>query len=199
MRSMKKHYLLLFSGLIALVFYTNTVSAAGASAAMLANNCAGCHGLNGVTNGPATPSIAGMTEEYLTLSMQDYKSGVRKSTVMDRIAKGYSDDEIKVMAKYFSDLKYVGLKQKTNNKQTKKGKALAKRYCNSCHEKNGKLADGIGILAGQPTPYLDYTIADFLSGDRPMEKRKRQKMEQLVKDAGEKGFHSVVQFYGSQQ
>jgi len=199
MRSMKKQFLLLFTGLIGLMFFGSSVSAAGASAAMLSNNCAGCHGVNGVTNGPATPSIAGMTEEYLTLSMQDYKSGVRKSTVMDRIAKGYSDDEIKAMAKHFAGLKYGGVKQKFNKKKAKKGKALAKRYCNSCHEKEGRLADGIGVLAGQPMPYLDYTIADFLSGDRPMEKRKKQKMDQLIKDAGEKGFHSVVQFYGSQR
>jgi len=199
MRSMKQKYVLLFTGLVGLMLFGGSVLAAGASAVMLANNCAGCHGPNGVTNGPATPSIAGMTEEYLTLSMQDYKNGTRKSTVMDRIAKGYSDDEIKAMAKYFSNLEYDGVKQKTNIKLAKKGKQLAKRYCNSCHEKDGKLADGIGILAGQPMPYLDYTIADFFSGDRPMEKRKKQKLDQLMKDAGDKGFHSVVQFYGSQQ
>ncbi len=199
MRSIKKQNLLLITGLIGLSFWGGAVMAAGASAKMLANNCSGCHGLDGVTNGPSTPSIAGMTEEYLIMSMQDYKSGTRKSTVMDRIAKGYSDDEIKAMAKHISALKYGSVSQKTNKNLAKEGKALAKRYCNSCHEKDGALADGIGILAGQPIPYLDYTIADFMSGDRPMEKRKKQKMDQLVKDAGEKGFHSVVQFYGSQQ
>jgi cytochrome c553 len=32
----------------------------GASGEMLANTCAGCHGTNGISTGPATPTISGM-------------------------------------------------------------------------------------------------------------------------------------------
>jgi cytochrome subunit of sulfide dehydrogenase len=34
--------------------------------------------------------------------MQAYRSGQRPATVMDRIAKGFSDDEIKAIAAWFS-------------------------------------------------------------------------------------------------
>ena len=166
---------------------------------MLAANCAGCHGPNGVTNGPAIPSIAGMTEEYLVLSMQDYKAGTRASTVMTRIAKGYSDDEITAMARHFSNKKFVSLKQSGDASMIAKGEELQRTYCQSCHEKSGVLADGIGILAGQAKPYLTYTINDFMSETRPMERRKKQKMDQLLKEAGEEGFQAIIQYYGSKK
>ena len=198
MRSLRKQLILLFTGLIGFMLYGGSVLAAP-TAEMLSSNCNGCHGPNGVTNGPSTPSIAGMTEEYLVLSMMDYKKATRGSTIMSRIAKGYSDDEIKAMAKYFSGKKYASYSQKTNKDQVKKGAKLQKKYCKSCHEKKGLLADGIGILAGQPVPYLEYTMADFYSGNRPMERRKKQKMDQLIKDAGKDSVHSLVQFYASQK
>jgi sulfide dehydrogenase cytochrome subunit len=70
----------------------------GASAAMLSNTCAGCHGTNGASGGPATPTIAGLEEEYFVDVMNQFKSGERYSTIMGHIAKGYTDDEIKKMA-----------------------------------------------------------------------------------------------------
>lgn len=73
-------------------------------ATMLANTCAPCHGPNGVSNGPATPSIAGMSENKIIETLNGFKNGTRPSTVMQRIAKGYSDDDIKALASYFSAL-----------------------------------------------------------------------------------------------
>lgn len=71
---------------------------------MLANACMGCHGPAGVSTG-AIPSIKGMPESYLIQVMQNFKSGKQPATIMDRVAKGYNDDEIAAMAKYFSNLK----------------------------------------------------------------------------------------------
>ena len=183
--------------LTASLLFGGAAFAGGPSAEMLAGACAACHGPGGISAGPATPSIAGMTEEYLEFSMQDYKSDTRKSTVMNRIAKGYSDEEIKLIAKYYAGLKYASVNQEAETSMVAKGDDLQKTYCDSCHENNGAKADGIGILAGQAMPYLDYTIADFQSGDRPMDRRKKQKMDQLVRDAGEDGFHAIIQYYGS--
>jgi len=38
----------------------------------------------------------------MVAAMQAYRSGQRPATVMDRIAKGFSDDEIKAIAAWFS-------------------------------------------------------------------------------------------------
>ena len=70
------------------------LSAAGATATMLADTCVGCHGPEGSSVGPAIPSIAGMSAEYFNTVMKEYKDGTRYGTIMNRIAKGYSDEEI---------------------------------------------------------------------------------------------------------
>ena len=77
----------------------------GASAAMLANTCAGCHGTDGASVGPA-PTIAGLEEEYFVDVMQQYKSGDRWSTIRDRIAKGYTDEEIEAIARYYGRMPF---------------------------------------------------------------------------------------------
>lgn len=74
-------------------------------ASMLANTCAGCHGPNGLSNGPKTPSIAGLPEYKMIEAMNAFKSGERVSTVMQRIAKGYSEYDIKKLASYFAKQK----------------------------------------------------------------------------------------------
>lgn len=183
----------LMSGLVA----GQAMAQTGPSAAALAGGCAGCHGNTGSSVGPSTPTIANLTVEYFTQSMLAYKSGQRKSTIMTRIAKGYTDDEIKAMAKYFDSQKFVRGPQTFDQAKVAAGRDLHRKYCDSCHEGDGKKSDGIGVLAGQWGTYLSYSIADFMSGARPMETRKRQKMEQLKNEHGDAGFAAVVQFYSS--
>ena len=66
----------------------------GASASMLANTCAGCHGTGGNSQGPSAPTIAGISGAYFVEVMQGFASGEVPSTIMGRIAKGYTEDEI---------------------------------------------------------------------------------------------------------
>ncbi len=69
--------------------------------AMLANPCAGCHGPDGDSPG-AIPSLKGLSADEIASSMKAYKADRRKGTVMNRIAKGYTDEEIDLMASYFA-------------------------------------------------------------------------------------------------
>ncbi len=69
--------------------------------AMLANPCAGCHGPDGDSPG-SIPSLKGLSAEEIASGMKAFKKDRRKGTVMNRIAKGYSDEEIDLMAGYFS-------------------------------------------------------------------------------------------------
>ena len=61
---------------------------------MLANNCQGCHGTDGASVGPASPTIAGLSKDYFVEVMEGFASGDVKATIMDRIAKGYNKKEI---------------------------------------------------------------------------------------------------------
>jgi cytochrome subunit of sulfide dehydrogenase len=73
----------------------------------LAANCTYCHGTDGRSVG-GFPSLAGQDQGYLILQLQDFRAGRRLSTVMSQIAKGYSDDQIELIAQYFSALKGLG-------------------------------------------------------------------------------------------
>ena len=67
---------------------------------MLSASCAGCHGTDGHSPG-AIPDISGKSADFIRISLQDFRSGERESTVMGRQAKGYSDEEIRLIAEYF--------------------------------------------------------------------------------------------------
>ncbi|MEJ2621892.1 MAG: cytochrome c4 [Candidatus Thiodiazotropha sp.] len=170
----------------------------GASASMLANTCAGCHGTNGASLGPATPSIGGISAVYFEEVMEGFKSGEVNATIMDRIAKGYSEDEIKLMGEYFSKQPFVMAKQDFDADKAKKGAKLHDKYCEKCHADNGTSAeDDSGILMGQLTPYLSYALADFKSGKREISKKMKKKLNKLIKKEGDAGIDALFNFYAS--
>ncbi|MBN2646324.1 MAG: c-type cytochrome [Thiotrichales bacterium] len=75
------------------------------NAELSATTCFQCHGAEGKAAGGAIPPLAGYPEAIMVQQMLDMKSGKRPTTVMGRHAKGYSDDEIRAIAKYLATLK----------------------------------------------------------------------------------------------
>ena len=71
---------------------------------MLSASCAGCHGTDGHSPG-SIPDISNKSAEFIRVSMEEFRSGTRESTVMGRQAKGYSDEEILLIAEYFEKQK----------------------------------------------------------------------------------------------
>ena len=172
----------------------------GASARMLAAQCDGCHGFNGASAGPAIPNIGGISKDYMVEVMKGFKSDEVPATLMNRIAKGYTDDEIERLAEYYAKLKWVPAKQSFDPKLAKEGAKLHEKYCEKCHEDGGRKAEeDAAILAGQWLPYLHYTMSDFLSGRREMTKKMKKKVKKLLKSKGQKGLEAIAQFYASQQ
>jgi sulfide dehydrogenase cytochrome subunit len=170
----------------------------GASASMLSHTCAGCHGTNGASAGPATPSIGGISAVYFEEVMQGFKSGEINSTIMTRIAKGYTDEEITAMGEYYAKQPFVAAKQDFDAGKVKKGAKLHDKYCEKCHADGGTSAeDDSGILLGQLTKYLHYTMTDFKAGDREMTKKMKKKVNQLMKKEGDAGMDALLNYYAS--
>ncbi len=67
----------------------------------LAATCANCHGTNGKAKGDMKP-LAGMPAEKLLALWADFKSGAQPATVMHQIAKGYTDEQVRLIATYFA-------------------------------------------------------------------------------------------------
>jgi sulfide dehydrogenase cytochrome subunit len=189
--------------LIAAAVLVSSQSQAGeiSRGALLAYTCAGCHGTNGNSNGPATPSLAGASRDYLVEVMQQYRAGERASTIMGRIARGYSDEEIRAMAGFFSKQEFEPAKnQPFDADQVEKGARLHHKYCEKCHGKGGASAeDDAGILAGQWTPYLRYTLDDMRTGKSPLSKKMKKKLEKLHQKSGDAGIEQLLDFYASRK
>jgi sulfide dehydrogenase cytochrome subunit len=169
---------------------------AAPSATMLADTCAGCHGTDGASVGPATPSLAGLSETYFVETMQAFKGGTRYSTIMQRIAKGYSDEEFALMAGVFSKKPIASTMQKTDAAKVAAGGKLHESNCSKCHDENGALADDdAGILAGQWLPYLQATIQDYKSGRSEMTKKMKKKVDAL----SDADLDALMHFFASQQ
>ena len=47
-------------------------------------------------------ALAGMPADKITAYLADYKSGAQPATVMHQIAKGYSDEQIRLIAGFFA-------------------------------------------------------------------------------------------------
>jgi sulfide dehydrogenase cytochrome subunit len=73
-------------------------SAQDADPQLLTVSCAGCHGPRGHSPGPI-PSIYGRNAASIAETLRAFRDGTRPSTVMVRIAKGYTDTEIDVVAR----------------------------------------------------------------------------------------------------
>ena len=67
----------------------------------IAAGCANCHGTNGVSQG-GNSSLAGMARQDLVAKMKEYKAGTRPATIMHQLAKGYSDEQIELLAAWFA-------------------------------------------------------------------------------------------------
>jgi cytochrome c553 len=64
--------------------------------------CVSCHGQDGVSIAPAYPSLAGQHEDYLSRAIDEYRKGGRKNPIMKGFAATLKDEDIDVIAKYFS-------------------------------------------------------------------------------------------------
>ena len=66
-----------------------------------AASCSGCHPASSRIASPV-PRLAGIDRAAIVRAMQDFRSGQRAATVMDRLAKGFTDDEIQAIAAWFA-------------------------------------------------------------------------------------------------
>jgi cytochrome c553 len=63
-------------------------------------SCSGCHPTRANIDTPV-PRLIGQDPAAIVTAMQAFRSGTRPATVMDRIAKGFSDDEIESIAAWY--------------------------------------------------------------------------------------------------
>lgn len=66
--------------------------------------CQACHGLDGLSRLPDAPHLAGQPEMYLVRALRAYRSGERRSEVMNVAARALSDEDIRNLAAYYAGI-----------------------------------------------------------------------------------------------
>jgi len=67
----------------------------------LGDACTSCHGIGGHSKG-YIPSIAGVSKATLLQELKAFRAQSAQATIMNRIARAYTDPELEALAEYFS-------------------------------------------------------------------------------------------------
>lgn len=176
--------------------FSATAFAAPPSAEMLSTACAGCHGTNGGSAGDTMPSLASQSESAIIEAMLKFKSGERSSTIMGRLAKGYSDEQIKAMGSFFAKQKRHTTTQKVDKAKVARAAKIEEKACGRCHLDQGTDGkDDSPVMASQWLPYLQIQMELYESGQRKMP----EKMAEKFKETSKQDLEALIHFYAAQK
>ncbi len=203
---MKQTFLCIATGFLMLGAYTANASDIDS----LMGGCNDCHGDNGVSQWSDVPTIAGIDafgiadalfmyrDEERPCSESEYRQGdtSRAATTMCAIAADLSDEDIEALGDAYGELDFVAAAQDFDAALAESGAAIHEQQCDKCHSDGGSnVEDEASILAGQQMTYLENSFADYLSGDRPQDKKMKEKLEALSAD----DVKALVHYYASQK
>jgi cytochrome c553 len=133
--------------------------AAGKAAAA---SCAACHGDQGVSGNPATPSVAGQDAEYLVAALRAYKDGSRKDESMSGPAAALDERTMKDIAAF-----YAAQQPQPLNVRRPLTTAEWTERCDRCHGPNGNSIDPLmPRLAAQRADWLEQVLHAYRTGAR---------------------------------
>jgi cytochrome c553 len=122
--------------------------------------CGACHGVNGNSQNPEWPSLAGQSPAYLAEQLHLFKEKVRVNPVMDPIVAPLTQEDIKDLSVYYAAQTPAGLE--ADPSYWKAGEQLYRRgdaarqipACGACH---GPLGRG-NIVAAYPSLRAQHSV-----------------------------------------
>ena len=156
--------------------------------------CSACHGENGASTVGQYPILAGQQEYYLYVQLKDFQSGLRKAIEMDPMVATLTKDEMKAIAKYFSEQQWPTLQIEVDTEKVKAGRtAAAAGQCPQCHLGGYNGYSRVPRLAGLHPEYLQKTMMDFKTKARNNSPAKST----LMKAFNEADIEAMAQYLGS--
>lgn len=135
--------------------------AQGADVSAPLAQCGACHGQDGNSAIPSTPSLAGQPEFFLLNQLILMREGVRRIDVMTALVRPLTDDQIGALASHFARQTAKATGNALDPALRERGAALtAKLRCASCHRADFGGQDQMPRLAGQR---LDYLISSMIA------------------------------------
>ena len=120
-----------------------------------AEPCASCHGADGNTTIPGTPSLAGQPAWFTHWALIKFRDGRRKDPLMSPFAANLTDADMADLSAYYAAQAPRPRAQAVDAAKAAAGRPLATlHHCTSCHrpDLSGQLQ--IPRLAGQDLVYL---------------------------------------------
>lgn len=144
---------------------------------LLADTCAGCHGVEGYTNAYPTykvPRIAGQHEDYLISALEAYRDREREHPTMVGQSRAISEEDIRDISAYLAE---SGREEPRRDRRARsvgnpdRGEEVAgDAGCRACHGSDGMSQEGQNppspILSGQYADYLYQSMKDYQDGTR---------------------------------
>ncbi len=139
-----------------------------AAGAAKAQPCMACHGPGGVSQTPETPSLAGQPEGFLQWQLVYFRTGTRKSPVMQPMAAALKDDDIRDLAAFFAAQKppRPAASGAADPLAAAGRKVVQGNRCASCHKDDFSGTQATPRVAGQREDYLLKALRDFKAGRR---------------------------------
>lgn len=158
----------------------------------LADECAKCHGEDGNSKIPGTPSLAGQQPHYLVAAIQEYHQGERKVAAMKSMMRGSNTMELEKLGLYFASQTPAERSAPSFGDPVAGEPATA--MCGGCHGSRGVSTDGATpSLAGQDPQYLVNAIKAYRKN------RQNWGMQRYVAGLGDKDIENIAAFYAIQK
>ena len=124
--------------------------------------CTGCHGEAGMPVNPDIPIIWGQHEYYLYVQLKDYNSRLRANEIMNPIAAGLSKEEMRALAKHFSQQPWPQTTFTVDDAAVERAeRAMTAGACTECHLGNLQGQSDIARVADQQPVYLEKTMLEM--------------------------------------
>jgi cytochrome c553 len=158
----------------------------------VAAECVSCHGADGNSTTPGTPSLAGQQPIYFVTATQEYLTGKRESAPMDPMLRKLGRLDIESVAMYFAS------QQPAQRSAPSFGDPAAGEpktaVCGGCHGSHGVSSDtATPSLAAQDPQYLVHAIKGYHTT------RKNDTMSRVVSTLDDKEINDIVAFYATQK
>jgi cytochrome c553 len=124
--------------------------------------CAACHGRDGNSTIPGTPSLAGQPVYFTHWQLIKYRDGRRKDPLMSPFAQSLSDTDMADLAAYYEAQRPRQRPAKIDGAKVAAGRELAAlHHCTSCHKPGLVGQQQVPRLAGQDFDYLLKLLRGF--------------------------------------